>query len=286
MATKDVRAPRRSLRPTAPETHSEIATLRRLFAAQVEHIARRPNLAGEASMEYLSAHFAMDLTLDRHLRAVEQMIPSIRGRVLEWGCRHALDSCVYRMRMGSAVELHGCDVCGPEVYRPFHEFAGLDYVQLRDTVQLPYSSETFDVVTSNGVLEHVDDDAGSAAEVFRVLKPGGTFAVTCLPNRLSYTEAFQRWRGDTAHDRLYTIRSASAILRSSGFVVEQTGRFLMLPTMLNGFPPAIKAFYQRARPAVAVANRVLEWTWPVNLLASNLMIVARKPAVEANNRLP
>ena len=277
MPASEVRAQKRAApRSTAPEG-GEIATLRRLYAAQVEHVARRPELAPEASMDYLSAHFAMDLTLARHLRAVEQMMPHIRGRVLEWGCRHALDSCVYRMRLGSAVELHGCDVCGPEVYRPFHEFSGLNYAQLRHTVRLDYADESFDVVTSNGVLEHVDDDAGSAVEVFRILKPGGTFVVTCLPNTFSYTEAIQRWRGDTAHDRLYSLKSASAILRKAGFEVERTGRFLMLPTMLNGFPPAVKRLYQRAHSAVAVANAILERAWPLNLLASNLWLVARKP---------
>lgn len=256
---------------------TEIATLRRLFAAQVDHVARNPELAAEARMDYLGAHFAMDLTLARHLRAVEQMMPHIRGRVLEWGCRHGLDSCVYRMRLGDAVELHGCDVCDVAVYKPFHDFSGLGYGRIIHPWRLDYPSDHFDVATSNGVLEHVPDDAASAAEIFRLLKPGGTFVVTCLPNRYSYTEAFQRWRGNTAHDRLYTLRSAAALLRGAGFTVERTARFLMLPTMLNGFPAAIKRLYQRAHPVVSVANAALERAWPLSVLASNLLLVARKP---------
>ena len=41
---------------------------------------------------------------------------------------------------------------------------------------------------SCGVLEHVQDPDASLDEIRRVLRPGGTFYVTNLPNRYSYTE--------------------------------------------------------------------------------------------------
>ena len=67
---------------------SEIATLRALWGCQQQHAAARG--LSDAGMEYLAAHFAMDLTLWRHLRVIDATIPYIRGKVLEWGCRHAL----------------------------------------------------------------------------------------------------------------------------------------------------------------------------------------------------
>ena len=48
---------------------------------------------------------------------------------------------------------------------------------------LPYRDRTFDVVLSHEVLEHVQDDRLAAAEMIRVLKPGGR-AVIFAPNRL------------------------------------------------------------------------------------------------------
>lgn len=250
--------------------------MRGLWEEQRTHAAGRPGEESAAGMAYLAAHFGMTLTLERHLRVVDALMPYVRGRVLEWGCRHALDSCLYRMRLGAAVELHGCDVCDGDEYRPFHAFSGLRYARLTHPSRLDYDDESFDVVTSNGVLEHVPDDAASAREVWRVLRPGGRFLVTCLPNRSSYTEALQRLRGATAHDRLYTLRSARALLRDAGFAVECSRRFLMVPTMLNGLPGALKSAYQRGHRTVWAANDLLERLWPLNVLASNLMVVGRK----------
>jgi SAM-dependent methyltransferase len=43
---------------------------------------------------------------------------------------------------------------------------------------LPFSDHSFDAVTLFDVIEHIDDDAGAAAEVERVIKPGGTVLLT------------------------------------------------------------------------------------------------------------
>ncbi|MBK9095856.1 MAG: class I SAM-dependent methyltransferase [Anaerolineae bacterium] len=60
---------------------------------------------------------------------------------------------------------------------------------------LPYRDRTFDVVLSHEVLEHVQDDRLAAAEMIRVLKPGGR-AVIFAPNRLYPFETHGHyWRG-------------------------------------------------------------------------------------------
>ncbi|MFW5708700.1 MAG: methyltransferase domain-containing protein [Chloroflexota bacterium] len=92
---------------------------------------------------------------------------------------------------------------------------------------LPYPAETFDVVLSHEVLEHVADDRLSAQEMVRVLKPGGR-TVIFLPNRWYPFETHghywkgtyhfgntplinylpDRWRDQLApHVRAYTKRS-------------------------------------------------------------------------------
>lgn len=47
---------------------------------------------------------------------------------------------------------------------------------------LPWEEGFFDVVFSNEVLEHVEDDRQAVEETFRVLKPGGSFVIF-TPNR-------------------------------------------------------------------------------------------------------
>ena len=47
-----------------------------------------------------------------------------------------------------------------------------------NALQLPFADGTFDRVIAAEVLEHIPDDRGALAELARVLRPGGTIAVT------------------------------------------------------------------------------------------------------------
>jgi len=52
----------------------------------------------------------------------------------------------------------------------------------------------------------------------------------------------------------------------------------MIPTMLIGFPKGVQRAYQKVMGRVSwPLNDSLEWLWPVNRLASNLMLIADKP---------
>ncbi len=61
---------------------------------------------------------------------------------------------------------------------------------------LPYPQNSFDLVLSHEVLEHVNDDRQAVAEMVRVLRPGGR-AVIFVPNRLYPFETHGHyWRGE------------------------------------------------------------------------------------------
>src|SRR5215212_3877534 len=47
-----------------------------------------------------------------------------------------------------------------------------------DLTRMPFRTGAFDGVTTGETLEHLDDDAGAAREIGRVLKPGGTCIAT------------------------------------------------------------------------------------------------------------
>ncbi|QDV32510.1 class I SAM-dependent methyltransferase [Tautonia plasticadhaerens] len=278
--------PARPVRPTeTPDDRprpgwdhdAEIRTIRALWGRQKREGSAA--LVHGADLDYAAAHIENDVALRRRLRVLDQVAALLppRGRVFEWGCQHALDSCVYRMRFGDALELHGADLYEPGPFHVFHEFSGLYYKPLDHPVFMPYPDGHFDVITSNGVLEHVDDDATSLYEISRILRPGGTFILTCLPNRLSYTEALQRLLGHNAHDRLYSLRSAAELLRPPGFEVVDAGHSFVLPTMLYGFPPPVQRAFRRLDRPLHRLNAALERLWPLKLIASNLWLVARKP---------
>jgi len=61
---------------------------------------------------------------------------------------------------------------------------------------LPFPANTFDFVFSNEVIEHVQDDAQYAAEMVRVVKPGGRLLIFC-PNRWYPVEQHGiYWKGE------------------------------------------------------------------------------------------
>ena len=55
-----------------------------------------------------------------------------------------------------------------------------------DISSLPFPNETFDLVSANMVVEHLEKPAIQFREVFRVLKPGGIF-IFHTPNAFGYT---------------------------------------------------------------------------------------------------
>jgi|GEM_PF-1768173 len=70
--------------------------------------------------------------------------------------------------------------------RADNEPARQDRVQVADAGQLPFSSESFDVVTSYHVLEHVADLPSVLYEAVRVTKRGGWLELRAPDYRMSY----------------------------------------------------------------------------------------------------
>jgi SAM-dependent methyltransferase len=61
---------------------------------------------------------------------------------------------------------------------------------------LPYPANSFDLILSNEVIEHVDDDRAAMVEMARVLRPGGRAVIFC-PNRWYPVETHGHyWRGE------------------------------------------------------------------------------------------
>jgi len=147
-----------------------------------------------------------------------------KGTILDWGCRHAPDSCLIRACFGDHVEIHGYDLCAPNEFAVFHERAGLRFTSLDHPVRMPFADEMFDAVIASGVLEHVAMDYESLKELYRVLKPDGMLIVSSLPNRWSWEEWVRRvLRGRGYHQRRYGMRELRFMLQRTGFVPLEIG---------------------------------------------------------------
>jgi ubiquinone/menaquinone biosynthesis C-methylase UbiE len=109
------------------------------------------------------------------------------ARLLEIGCGMGTDLLQFARGGARCV---GIDLTPRSVEITRHRFKLYDAhgtFMLADGEQLPFASDSFDVVYSNGVLHHTPDTAGAIREVRRVLRPGGTAKVMLYHrNSLNY----------------------------------------------------------------------------------------------------
>ena len=109
------------------------------------------------------------------------------ARLLEVGCGMGTD--LLQFARGGAY-CTGVDLTPRSIEITRHRFKlyGADgNFMISDGERLPFRSESFDVVYSNGVLHHTPDTAGSIREVHRVLRPGGVAKIMLYHrNSLNY----------------------------------------------------------------------------------------------------
>jgi SAM-dependent methyltransferase len=230
----------------------------------------------EAHDPYLSAHSRTDWGIVRQVKAAQLYLPFVTGRVLDWGCFHAPDACMVRKYLGPKVEIHGCDYHPPNLLSVFHQAAQLEYRQVKHPYHVPYDDNFFDTVIADGVLEHVSNDFESLKELFRVLKPDGMLIISCLPNSLSYLEAFARWFRLPHHLRSYSMRSARQLLLNCGFQPIYSCRLQMTPSLSGAAMFEVYSVLRAASGVLVKINSLLESIWPINIFASNLFLLARK----------
>jgi len=95
-----------------------------------------------------------------------------------------------------------------------------------DGLRLPFADATFDRVICSEVLEHLHDDRSAMAELARVLRPGGTMAVTVPrygPELMNWALSDEYHAVEGGHIRIYRRRQLLERLRASGLEVTGTG---------------------------------------------------------------
>ncbi|HEY6698234.1 MAG TPA: class I SAM-dependent methyltransferase [Acidimicrobiales bacterium] len=90
-----------------------------------------------------------------------------------------------------------------------------------DATRLPYPDGTFDRIIAAEVLEHIPDDEAAINELARVLRPGGSMAVTVpawLAERICWalSDEYHAPFVEGGHVRVYKASGLRAKLRSAG----------------------------------------------------------------------
>lgn len=82
---------------------------------------------------------------------------------------------------GRCTHVVGCDIDPVVSENPFLDEA----VVIRPGEPLPFADDSFDLIVSNNVFEHVADAEQVAGELLRILKPGGVLCAS-TPNKFGY----------------------------------------------------------------------------------------------------
>jgi len=159
--------------------------------------------------------------------------------------------------------------------RPYLRVERLD---LLDNEAFEQLKGQFDTVICLNVLEHVSDEAGALANIFRVLRPGGR-AIVLVPRGQWLYSSLDEVLG---HVKRYTEQEVLEAMRGAGFDVVTMEKFNRIGTpgwFING-----KVFHRRAFPrvqmkalnvlvpAIRPIDRFLPWP------ALSLVAIALRPS--------
>ena len=148
-----------------------------------------------------------------------------------------------------------------------------------DITRIPFGSGLFDIVTSFDVLQCVEEDAASVAEMARVIRPGGALVLTLA--------ALDVLRGDHAEAwqevRRYTPTRARALVQSAGLQVERMSYLFasLFPLML-----AVRSVQRALRPfrALRADTDIGVPSAPVNAILS--AVVGAEASVARHVAMP
>jgi SAM-dependent methyltransferase len=170
-----------------------------------------------------------------------------------------------------------------------------------DALLLPFADGAFDRVIASEVLEHIPADETAMAELARVLRPGGSMAVTvprCGPEFINWALSDEYHNVPGGHVRIY--RQSQLVSRLQGAGLKAVGshhahglhapywwlRCLVGPT--NDTHPAVAGYHrllvwdiEKAPKVTRYADRVLN-----PLVGKSLVVYLEKPSIPTTASAP
>lgn len=142
------------------------------------------------------------------------------ARIADLGCGSGVFSNVLRQR---GYNCTGVDLSPALIGIARQKYPGIEFIE-GDIEQLPFANASFDGVFLAGVVHHFTERSRCAAEVMRILRPGGKF-VAFDPNRMNpfmylyrdRTSLFYSSVGVTENERPVRAGEVAATFRAAGF---------------------------------------------------------------------
>ncbi len=194
-------------------------------------------------------------------------------KVLDWGSGEGF--LAKELLAAGATQISLLDIDMPNVAM-MPELKALPFQKIDHPYRLPFDDNSFDIVVSQGVLEHVPLVDRSLDEVYRILKPGGYFFVFAFPQRTSYISFLSGLWSRDPHPRKYSMKELVTRLHDHGLLVKSTWRYHMLPKKLSLLPGLLKRLYGMLSPLVFGMDAALSATPIVNRLSTCIECYAMK----------
>ncbi len=200
-------------------------------------------------------------------------------RILDAGCG---DTLMLMNRYAPHVKF----AVGTDVVTPSYPPAPNGAVTIADLGALPFEDQSFDLVVSRSVVEHLEFPRAVFAELRRVLRPGGR-VVFATPNKYYYSclvaiavsyrwkDAFMRWAyGEDSYHHFpvfYRANTRAALRR----IADEVGLRVTRVDAIRHFP-----FYFMFSPLLFRLGMLYDWTitaLKLDSLQSNWFVVMERP---------
>lgn len=163
-----------------------------------------------------------------------------------------------------------------------------------DGLRLPFEDRSFDRIIASEVLEHVPDDLGVMAELYRVLRPGGRLAATvpaAIPEQICWwlSDEYHAPKSPGGHVRIYGRPELGTKLAGAGFSVIGSHRAHALHSPYwwlkcavgidNDHHRLVRAYLRLLTWDITEAPRLTRWTEQVlnPVLGKSLVVYADRP---------
>lgn len=156
---------------------------------------------------------------------IKIVLPFIQGDVLDVGCGNN-ELCIRYRKSHPGAFAVGVDV---------HPWEGVDTI-IDNTAALPFPDRRFDTVCCIAALNHIPEREGFLKESARLLRPGGRFVMTMLPQGISRIwhclrspwDADQHERGMKDGETYgFGVGQIEEMLKRNEFHIVRTQRFML-----------------------------------------------------------
>lgn len=130
-----------------------------------------------------------------------------------------------------------------------------------DALKLPYPDQTFDCVIASEILEHITQDDAAIAELIRVLKVGGTLAVSVprwLPEQVCWLLSDEYHANLGGHIRIYRASELRDKIAGSGLELTHSHHAHALHSPFWWLKCAV-GVENTEHPAVNTYHKLLVW---------------------------